>query len=559
MRRPITPSLISIALLISACSTILGDTPTDSSPDSAPSGDTATGCIRFTGDHSTPIDTGSVATDALHLSGEAFICADDAVVVGEGDINQIAAASQLAAAMSGPLLFPHPRLAAELGRLKPDRIHLIGSPEVNVPSRAETVEHDVASALELTSETLGVTDEVSITATPDSSTIVETVLAIGDADRVAVPPTDGTNPTVTSEGDDVDESTVVTGLAVQPNFPSVWMVDAAEPETLLLAASVGHSLEASVMAFNGDDMLGYPQLARALEGRTGSDTRLVGSAPASADWELGVLANGAEVPGGGFHIFPEEEMRRYLAYYGHPGTESLGVLGRQGPAETFQEMQGFVSDYAGDGSTVIPTFEIIASVASGDATDDGDYSYEWPIDKLQPWIDHAEENDMYVVLDLQPGRDDFLSQAVQYEELLELPHVGLALDPEWRLGPDEVHLNQIGSVHAEEINETVNWVADLVRDNGLPQKMMIVHQFQTRMIQNREDIVERPEIEMVIQMDGDGTEAQKDGTWSQLLAGADDAHWEWGWKNFFEVDEPGPPSPQNTMNKVPTPVYVSYQ
>jgi hypothetical protein len=44
-----------------------------------------------------------------------------------------------------------------------------------------------------------------------------------------------------------------------------------------------------------------------------------------------------------------------------------------------------------------------------------------------------------------------------------------------------------------------------------------------------------------------------------LLAGADEVHWRWGWKNFFDEDEPGPPSPQSTMDKVPTPVYVSYQ
>ena len=42
---------------------------------------------------------------------------------------------------------------------------------------------------------------------------------------------------------------------------------------------------------------------------------------------------------------------------------------------------------------------------------------------------------MYVVLDLQPGYTDFLAQAQRYEEFLAQPHVGLALDPEWRLAP----------------------------------------------------------------------------------------------------------------------------
>jgi hypothetical protein len=84
-------------------------------PDTTDSG--AGSCVRFTGDHSAHINTGTVASDALVLAGETFVCASDVVIVAEGDLNQIAAASQLAAAVSGPLLFPEPRLAAVLGRL----------------------------------------------------------------------------------------------------------------------------------------------------------------------------------------------------------------------------------------------------------------------------------------------------------------------------------------------------------------------------------------------------------------------------------------------------------
>jgi hypothetical protein len=238
---------------------------------------------------------------------------------------------------------------------------------------------------------------------------------------------------------------------------------------------------------------------------------------------------------------------------------ALGALGEQGPAETLDVMEPLLQAYAGDGAQVVPAFEIIASVASAGPTDDGDYSYEWPPDTFSEWIDFAGKNGVYVVLDLQPGRDDFLSQAVQYEELLRLPYVGLAIDPEWRLKDNQVHLKQVGTVDSSEINQTVNWLADLVRDNGLPQKMVVVHQFRTSMVTNRADLVDRPEIQLIVQMDGDGLEAQKDDTWAALLEGAEDAHWAWGWKNFYDEDEPGPPSPESTMSKVPTPVYVSYQ
>jgi len=512
--------------------------------------------VRFTGDHSAHIDTGTIASDALVLAGETFVCASDVVIVGEGNLNEVAAASQLAAAVSGPLLFPEPRLAAELGRLKPERVHVIGAVEINVPGAADMVSHDVASAVSLAAERLGVNEQMSIPATPNPDTIVETVLAIETAERVAVPAVASSSTTSAAQ---FAVSEIVLGLAAPSAASSLWLVDASSPATILLAAAVGNSIGAAVVPLDGSDVLGYPEVGAAMEGHGPDTMRYVGAIPEASEWELAVLANGRQVPGGGFFVLPEGEKRRYVSFYGHPGTDDLGVLGEQGPAETLNRMGEFLDAYAGDGHQVVPTFEIIASVASGGATEDNDYSYEWPPETFDPWIEFAAENDIYVLLDLQPGRDHFLSQAQQYEELLELPFVGLALDPEWRLRPDQVHLEQVGSVEASEINEVANWLADLVRDNGLPQKMLLLHQFRTSMIQNRQDVISRPELQVVVQMDGDGTEAQKDATWGQLKEGAADAHWAWGWKNFFDEDEPGPPSPQSTMSKEPSPIYVSYQ
>ena len=82
------------------------------------------------------------------------------------------------------------------------------------------------------------------------------------------------------------------------------------------------------------------------------------------------------------------------------------------------------------------------------------------------------QNGVYVILDLQPGRTDFLTQAKRYEEFLRLPHVGLALDSEWRLEPNQVHLRQIGSVDAAEINTVVDWLAALVREDEPAAKVL---------------------------------------------------------------------------------------
>jgi hypothetical protein len=497
-----------------------------------------------------------VATDAISLAGEIFVCANDVVVVGEGDLNEVAAGAQLAAALGGPLLFPHPRLSAEIGRLKPETIHVVGSAEVATPPDVAVARYGILEATEAAASTLDTAASIPVPAAPDASTIVETVLAIEDGGRVATPEvTSGTTPIPAS----IDVATLITGLAHPTDDGAIWLVDADNPLTILFAAAAVHAVGAAVVAIDGDDLLGYPEVAEIIAERGSAGVRFVGSVPAGGEWELAVLARGQELPGGGFYILPREGLRRYIAFYGHPETTALGVLGEQGPEETLERMQPFLEAYQGDGAQTIPTFEIIASVAAAGPTDDGDYSFEWPIETFQPLVDAAIANDGYVVLDLQPGRDDFLTQAMMYEELLLLPNVGLALDPEWRLESDQVHLDQVGHVDATEVNTVIHWLADLIKANGLPQKMLVLHSFRTFMIENKELLEDRPELQVVLQMDGDGTEPQKDNTWRQLREGFEDAFWAWGWKNFFDEDEPGPPSPESTMAKEPTPVYVSYQ
>ena len=182
-----------------------------------------------------------------------------------------------------------------------------------------------------------------------------------------------------------------------------------------------------------------------------------------------------------------------------------------------------------------------------------------PRDLLQSWVDFAGSHGMYVLLDLQPGRTTFLSQAVLYEDLLREPHVGLALDPEWRLGPDEFHLEQIGSVSADEVNEVVTWLADLTRDNALPQKMLLIHQFRADMLPDRERIESRSELALVIQMDGHGTIPEKMTSWVRTTTGWEDDQFDYGWKNFYDEDVPGPLTAAEILDLVPTPVYISFQ
>lgn len=250
-----------------------------------------------------------------------------------------------------------------------------------------------------------------------------------------------------------------------------------------------------------------------------------------------------------------------VALYGHPGTPALGVLGEQGPARSVERARTLAASYQPlVAETVVPAFELIATVADSAPGADGDYSAESTVAQLRPWVDAAARAGMYVVLDLQPGRADFLDQARRYAELLSRPHVGLALDPEWKLGPNQRHRVQIGSTTAAEINRTSAWLAAPTRQNHLPQKVFLLHQFHTSMIGDRQAVVtSHPELATVLHADGFGTRDLKLGTWHTLhVAPAPKGLW-WGWKNFLDEDRPMF-TPQQTVAVGPTsPVFVSYQ
>lgn len=326
------------------------------------------------------------------------------------------------------------------------------------------------------------------------------------------------------------------------------------------AAATAQAAGAKAYPTTTPDARTEPDVVSDLRKDPASPVVVIASTPAVADvgLRMALMAQRApELPGGGHILFPD---RRMVALYGHPGTPSLGVLGEQDAKASVERAKALAAQYAPLVSEpVIAAFEIIATVASASATPDGNYSNEVPIAQLKPYVDAAGSSGMYAVLDLQPGRTDFLTQAKLYEPLLALPHVGLALDPEWRLAPGGVHLRQIGSVDVAEINTVIAWLADLVNREQLPQKLLTLHQFQLRMIRHRERLdLSHPEVAVLVHADGQGSQGDKQATWHALQQGLPKGVW-LGWKNFYDEDHPML-TPEQTIAQVhPTPFFISYQ
>ena len=316
---------------------------------------------------------------------------------------------------------------------------------------------------------------------------------------------------------------------------------------------------ATVVGVHGDDPRGDPAAIKILAHLRPRAVVGIGSGfgpGARLAARVAVAMTGAQLPGGGEVMFPG---RRLVALYGHPDTPGLGVLGQQDLTASIARARRMAAAYQPLSRVpVVPAFEIIATVALAFPGRNGDYSNESDVSSLRPWVHGATAAGMYVVLDLQPGRASLLAQAKRYESLLALPNVGLALDPEWKLGPDQRPLRQIGSVSIGEVNSVVRWLAALTARHHLPQKLLVLHQFQLSMIIGEKQLdTGHDDLAIVIHMDGQGTPADKQDTWNAVTPAAPAGIF-FGWKNFLVKDHPML-SPQETMAKTPTPVMISYQ
>ncbi|HEY5116061.1 MAG TPA: hypothetical protein VIJ00_11090 [Nakamurella sp.] len=263
----------------------------------------------------------------------------------------------------------------------------------------------------------------------------------------------------------------------------------------------------------------------------------------------------AELPGGGRVLFPTD---RLVALYGHPGMPGLGALGEQDVQAGIARAADLAAQYQPlSDRPVVPTFDIIASYADTSPGPDGNYSEESPVDSLRPWVEAAGRAGMYVVLDLQPGRTDFLTQAQTYRDLLTLPYVGLGLDPEWRIGPSQVPGDQIGAVDAAEVNTVITWLADLTTTADLPQKLLVIHQFDPATLRDENTLdVSHPQVAVLLQMDGQGTPDVKDRAWQAVTTAAPPGV-RYGWMNLGQ-DTPML-TPAQTMSKQPTPWMITHQ
>ena len=142
-----------------------------------------------------------------------------------------------------------------------------------------------------------------------------------------------------------------------------------------------------------------------------------------------------------------------------------------------------------------------------------------------------------------------------------MPQVHLAIDPEFSIKTDSRPGKVIGTFDASDINFVSNYLANLVRENNLPPKILVVHRFTEAMVTNYKNIETMPEVQIVMNMDGWGVAAKKIDTYKQFIY-AEPVQFT-GFKLFYKNDTLTPGStlmtPAELLKLTPQPIYIQYQ
>jgi hypothetical protein len=262
----------------------------------------------------------------------------------------------------------------------------------------------------------------------------------------------------------------------------------------------------------------------------------------------------ATLPGGGRTIFPG---RRVVALYGTTGTPVLGDLGRGSAAQASRRVLRVAEAYRhATALEVLPAFELIATVASRAPGDDGLYRTRRPIRDLRRYHRAIRSVGGLLVIDVQPGRGDFLTEVRPYRKLLEEPDVSLALDPEWKMGPGEVPGQVIGHTDAMTVNAISFWLSRIVERRRLPQKLLVVHQFTEDMIRDRARVKPRSGLAVTFNVDGLGGRAVKLSKYRALAPRRKPFHA--GFKLFYTEDVDRF-HPRDVLRFRPKVLFVDYQ
>jgi hypothetical protein len=258
---------------------------------------------------------------------------------------------------------------------------------------------------------------------------------------------------------------------------------------------------------------------------------------------------------------PLLEARQVVAFYGTPLGPGLGILGRHGLSETLNLLEDQVQAYReiesalGPDAEVRPGFHMVTTIADDYAGPDGDFNHRVPHAVIRPWIEAVRAQGGVSILDVQPGLADLALEFDLIEPLLREPDVHLAVDPEFIILPGEVPGQDLGRITGPQVNYVQSRMDEVARETG-QRKVVVIHQFDDRMIEQKEQILDYPLVDLVWDADGFGGPGSKIADYNQYKR---ETGFEYGgFKIFYRYDEPVMTVDQ-VLGLEPVPRLVIYQ
>ena len=256
-------------------------------------------------------------------------------------------------------------------------------------------------------------------------------------------------------------------------------------------------------------------------------------------------------------------FKRIVAYYGNFYSKGMGVLGEY-PANQVLSMLASTTDEwrAADPTTpVLPAIQYIATVAQAGPGKEGKYILRMPDDQIEHALDMANQAHGILILDVQVALSTLPHELPMLEKYLALPQVQLAIDPEFSMKYGNPPGTVIGTFDAADINYAAQYLAHIVNTYHLPPKVLVVHRFTEAMVTNYQKIEPLPEVQIVMDMDGWGSQAKKKNTYQRVIY-AEPVQFT-GIKLFYKNDLKPPSTglltPQEVLSLTPSPIYIQYQ
>jgi hypothetical protein len=255
--------------------------------------------------------------------------------------------------------------------------------------------------------------------------------------------------------------------------------------------------------------------------------------------------------------------KRIIAYYGNLYSKQMGILGELPRKQMLAKLKGEVEKWekADTAMKVQPALHYIAVTAQINPGKGGKYRLRMPFHQIDSVLSMAREIDAIVFLDIQIGLSTLKDEVVQLEKYLRMPNVHLGIDPEFSMKSGHAPGKVVGTYDAADINYASEYLAKLVKENNLPPKILVVHRFTQNGVTNYKQIKIRPEVQIVMHMDGWGEPARKVNTYRQYVY-KEPVQFT-GFKIFYKNDTKRAKSrlmtPEELLKLKPMPVYIQYQ